>query len=185
MHTCKPEVVHIPEENTLKMRVNVERLRMEIVLSQPASPPQCDSSPRRFPTVGTGLNETGTLNVESRSTEREGTFLLQASVDGVLHVSCTGPEQEWILHQVDVGVKLERSTSEQAAAREEFAKPSKRRQQQRMTVCMYVCIFIKLHITAQSGPVIYSFYATACNPPGGYLCMYVWSSHIAEYGSTG
>ena len=27
---------------------------------------------------------------------------------------------------------------------------------------MYVCIFIKLHITAQSGPVIYSF----------YVCMY-------------
>ena len=38
-----------------------------------------------------------------------------------------------------------------------------------MYVCMYVCIFIKLHITAQSGPVIYSFYATACNPPGDYL----------------
>ena len=33
--------------------------------------------------------------------------------------------------------------------------------------CMYV--FIKLHITAQSGLVIYSFYATVCNPPGGYL----------------
>ena len=32
-----------------------------------------------------------------------------------------------------------------------------------------VCVFIKLHITAQSGPVIYSFYATGCNPPGGYL----------------
>ena len=40
-----------------------------------------------------------------------------------------------------------------------------------MYVCMYV--FIKLHITAQSGPVIYSFYATACNPPGMYVCMYV------------
>ena len=41
-------------------------------------------------------------------------------------------------------------------------------------VCVYG--FIKLHITAQSGPVIYSFYATACNPPGGYLscvCMCV------------
>ena len=34
---------------------------------------------------------------------------------------------------------------------------------------MYVCIFIKLHITAQSGPVIYSFYATACNPPSMYV----------------
>ena len=36
-------------------------------------------------------------------------------------------------------------------------------------VCVCVCVFIKLHITAQSGPVIYSFYATVCNPPGGYL----------------
>ena len=42
-----------------------------------------------------------------------------------------------------------------------------------MYVCMYVCIFIKLHITAQSGPVIYSFYATVCNPPGIYVCMFV------------
>ena len=41
------------------------------------------------------------------------------------------------------------------------------------TVC--VCVFIKLHITAQPGPVIYSFYATACNPPGGYLSLtYSW-----------
>ena len=36
-------------------------------------------------------------------------------------------------------------------------------------VCVCVCVFIKLHITAQSGLVIYSFYATACNPSGGYL----------------
>ena len=38
---------------------------------------------------------------------------------------------------------------------------------------MCVCVFIKLHITAQSGPVIYLFYATACNPPGAYLCVCV------------
>ena len=38
-----------------------------------------------------------------------------------------------------------------------------------LNVCMYTLIFIKLHITAQSGPVIYLLYATACNPPGGYL----------------
>ena len=31
-----------------------------------------------------------------------------------------------------------------------------------------MCVVIKLHITAQSGPVIYSFYATAC-PLGGLL----------------
>ena len=32
---------------------------------------------------------------------------------------------------------------------------------------MYVCIFIKLHITAQSGLVILSFYATRVDPPKG------------------
>ena len=40
-------------------------------------------------------------------------------------------------------------------------------------VCVCVCVFIKLHITAQSGLVVYSFYATVCNPPGGYLCVCV------------
>ena len=40
-----------------------------------------------------------------------------------------------------------------------------------------VCVFIKLHITAQSGPVIYSFHATVCNPPGGCVCVCVFSSH--------
>ena len=36
-------------------------------------------------------------------------------------------------------------------------------------ITMYVCIFIKLHITAQFGPVIYSFYATVCM----YVCMVI------------
>ena len=46
-----PRGPHIPEENSLEMRVDVERLRMEIALSQPAPPLQCDSSPRRLPVV--------------------------------------------------------------------------------------------------------------------------------------
>ena len=33
-----PRWPHTPEEHTLEMRVDVERLRMEIVLSQPAPP---------------------------------------------------------------------------------------------------------------------------------------------------
>ena len=38
------------------------------------------------------------------------------------------------------------------------------------SVCVCVCVyFVKLHITAQSGPVIYSFYAT--------VCVCVFSSH--------
>ena len=36
------------------------------------------------------------------------------------------------------------------------------------------CVFIKLHITAQSGPVIYSFYATRVDPPWGEVCVCVF-----------
>ena len=36
-------------------------------------------------------------------------------------------------------------------------------------ICDDHTTYIHTYITAQSGPVIYSFYATACNPPGGYL----------------
>ena len=52
-----PRCPHTPEEHKLEMDVDVERLRMEILLSQPAPPPLCDSSPRRLPAVGTGLNK--------------------------------------------------------------------------------------------------------------------------------
>ena len=88
-----PRWPHTPEEYTLEMRVDVERLRMEILLSQPAPPPQCKSSPRRSPAVDTGSDEPGTPHAEIQSTGREG-FSLQASLDGVLRVSCTRPEQE-------------------------------------------------------------------------------------------
>ena len=110
---------------------------MEILLSQPVPPPPlCDSSPRRLPAVGTGLNGPGTLHAESQSTEREGIFPLEASLDSFLHISTSlGQEGTIILLQPDVGVDDEerKTTSEQAASREEFARPSKKRQQQRIT----------------------------------------------------
>ena len=125
---------HVPEKHTPEMRVDVERLRLEAVLSQPAMPPQYDSSPRRLPVIGTGPYEPGVSRTESQSTEREGAFPLQASVDGVLHVSYTRPEQECILHQVDVGANVQKTmNSEKVVAREKFARPSKKRQQQRRT----------------------------------------------------
>ena len=40
-----PRRPHTPDEFTLKMKVDVERLKMEIIFSQPA-PPQCDPLPR-------------------------------------------------------------------------------------------------------------------------------------------
>ena len=45
--------------------------------------------------------------------------------------------------------------------------------------CVCVCVFIELPITAQSGLVIYSFYATAFNPPGGYFSEHILSLKCA------
>ena len=53
-----PRHPHTPAEFTLEMKVDVEGLRMEIILSQPA-PPQCDPLPRRA-AVDTGSEEPGT-----------------------------------------------------------------------------------------------------------------------------
>ena len=70
------------------MKVDVERLRMEIILSQPA--PQCDllprrtavntaskepGTPRRSPAIDTGSDELGVLPFET-STDTEEIFLL-------------------------------------------------------------------------------------------------------------
>ena len=56
-------------------------------------------------------------------------------MDGFLHLTCTNPEQEYILLQPDVGVddNDEATTSKvQAGAREEFARLPIDRQQQEM-----------------------------------------------------
>ena len=64
-----PRWPHSPEEHKLEMEVDVERLRMKILLSQPAPPPQCHSSPRRAPAVDTGSDAPGTPQAESQSIE--------------------------------------------------------------------------------------------------------------------
>ena len=133
-----PRWPHIPEEHTLEMRVDVERLRMETVLLQLARPPQCDSSSRRLPTVNTGSEEPAPPRAETQPTERETKFPLQANVDGFLHVSCTSVDQEGttILLRADIGVnnvETTTTTTAHAAAREKFARPSRKRQEQRMT----------------------------------------------------
>ena len=53
-----PRHPHTPDEFKLEMKVNVEVLRMKIILSQPA-PPQCDPLPRRT-AVDTGSEGPGT-----------------------------------------------------------------------------------------------------------------------------
>ena len=129
-----PRWPHTPEEYTLEIIIDVERLKVEILLLQPSPPPQCDS-PRRRSSLRDQMNpEYRELRVSQRRGKEF--FLFQASVDGFLHVSCTRPEQECILLQPDVGLdddKEKATNSEQAAAREKFARPSKKRQQQRIT----------------------------------------------------
>ena len=99
------------------MKVDIERISMEIILSQPA-PPQCDSlppraavdtgseepgTPRRSPAIGTGSDEPGVSRFET-SMEEEGILPLETSMDGFLHVNFTTPKQECIMFQRDVGV---------------------------------------------------------------------------------
>ena len=114
------------------MSVEVEGLRLESILLQPTPRPQCDSTPRRLPAVDTGSDEAGVSCAKTQSTEREIKFRLQASLDGVFHVSCTSldPEGATVSLQADAGVddyKTTTTTNAQAAAREKFARPSKKR----------------------------------------------------------
>ena len=87
------------------MDVDVERLRLENLLSQPAPSQQDKLSPQRSPAVGTGLHEPGAARAEMKSTKQEESFPLQATFNGFLHVNCTSLEQETlILLQENVGV---------------------------------------------------------------------------------
>ena len=128
-------LLYNPAEYTLEMGIDVQRLRMENLLSQPAPPPQCDSSPLRSPAVGTELDEPGALHVESQATEREGYFHLEASLDSVFNVCASTKQGANVLLQPDVKVDIKETTTTnaQAAAREEFAKTPKNRQQERVT----------------------------------------------------
>ena len=42
-----------------------------------------------------------------------------------------------------------------------------------LCVVMRMCVFIKLHMTTQSSPLISSFYATRKGGGGGGVCVYV------------
>ena len=127
-----PRHPHTPDEFTLEMKVDVEGLRMEIILSQPASS-QCDSSPRhaavdtgseepgtpqQSPAISTGSEEPGTpqqspaISKGSRpgasraeTQMEEEMFPFETSMDGILHSNFTSTEQESaLLHQQDVDV---------------------------------------------------------------------------------
>ena len=118
-----PSHPHTPDEFTLEMKVDVEGLRMEIILSQPASS-QCDPSPRRAavdkgsvepgtpqqsPAISTGPVEPGTqpqspaISTGSPGPSQAATQMeeeispFESSMDGSLSSNCTSLEQEYIL----------------------------------------------------------------------------------------
>ena len=135
-----PRRPHSPDEFTLEMKVDVEGLRLEIILTQPASL-QCAPSPRRA-AVDTGSEEPGTpprSPAIGTGSEEPGASPapFKASIDGFLNLTFTSTEQECVLlHQPDVGVdddKETTATSQQAAVREEFASSTEKRQQQGTT----------------------------------------------------
>ena len=103
-HLRCPQIV---EEYTLKMNVDVERLKLKILLSEPPPQPHCDLSPRRSPTVGTGLDKPGVPYSVTQQTAQKGTSPFQADVDGFFHVDCTRilDQEGTVLLQADVGVK--------------------------------------------------------------------------------
>ena len=141
-----PEHPHTPEEFHLQMKVDVEGLRMEIILSQPSSS-ECDTSPRRA-AVDTGSEEPGTptqspaiskgSGPEAKQAETQmhgGIFSFEASTDGLLDKNITSTKQEEpaLLHQQDVGVDdNEKETTQQVAVRKEFVSPTEKQQQKRM-----------------------------------------------------
>ena len=119
-----PRRPHTPDTFTFEMKVDVEGLRMEIILSQPASS-QCDPSPAssqcdpslrraavdtgseepgtppRPPAIGTGSREPGASRASFRT-----------SIDGFLNPNFTSTEQECVLlHQPDVEVDDEKETT--------------------------------------------------------------------------
>ena len=144
-----PEHPHTPEKFHLQMKVDVEGLRMEIILSQPSSS-VCDTSPRRA-AVDTGPEEPGTPTqspaiskgsgpeAQQAETQMQGGFLsFEASTDGLLDKKVTSTKQEEpaLLCQQDVGVddeEKETTTTQQAAVCKEFVSPTKK-QQQRGTI---------------------------------------------------
>ena len=92
-----PKRPHTPDEFTLELKVEVEGLRMEIILFHSA-PLQCHplprrvtvgtgskelGTPRRSPAIGTGSDEPGVSRVETSATEEE-VIPLETNMDGFL-----------------------------------------------------------------------------------------------------
>ena len=56
------------------MSVEVEILKLEFIILESSRKPHCDSSPRRSPAAGTGLDEPGVPHATTKQTAQERTF---------------------------------------------------------------------------------------------------------------
>ena len=90
-------------------------------------------TPPKSPAIGTGLHRTGVspaIEANSPQTE-ESLFPPETSMEAFLNYNFLSPEQEWTLHQPGMGVEYndEATSTLQAGAREESARPPIRQQQ--------------------------------------------------------
>ena len=117
---------HTPEEFSLQRKVDVEGLRMEIILSQPPSS-ECDTSPRRA-AVNTGSKEPETPPqspaVSTGSGPEGEVFSFEANREVFLRSKYTSLEEEYILLQVqpDGMDDSNNATTSQDTTREESAR---------------------------------------------------------------
>ena len=111
-----PQWPHTPKEYNLELDVEVERLKLKILLSGPPTSLQDDLSPGQSHAAGTGLDEPGVPHAETQP-DQEGIFPFQVDIDGFLHVICASIlEQEGSLSfQAGIGVNLEPVTVQIAA----------------------------------------------------------------------
>ena len=138
-----PEHPYTPEEFHLQMKVDVEGLRMEIILSQPSSS-ECDTStgseepgtPTQSPAISKG---SGPEAQQAETQMHGGIFSFEERMDGLLDKNITSTKQEEpaLLCQQDIGVdddeKETTTTTQQAAIRKEFVSPTKKQQQRGTT----------------------------------------------------
>ena len=129
---------HRARENSPSSQCNTppRRAAVDTVSEEPETPP-------RSPAIGTGSGP----GVSRAETQMEGEEIspLETNVDGFLPPNCTSTEQVWILMRSDVGVNDNKvqpevgmddsndATTQQAAAREDFARLTKMRQRQGTT----------------------------------------------------
>ena len=112
------------EEFNLDLKVEVESLRTELLLSQPLPLSQLDLPPRRRRSP---VRPPPEIPPCSSQTDQGGTFPFQADTKGFLHANCTRilKQRGGFSRQADVGMDPE----VQVTARQEFARLPMNRQQ--------------------------------------------------------